>query len=110
MDASSLALGAAVKIDSSIVEDASWLHKDDSSHINMAKLDAVIKGLNLALAWKIRTVELMTDSSTVHRWISDSLSGRSRLKTKAAIVIVMWGRKMCQATKAIWHYWGSRVG
>ena len=25
------------------------------------------------------------------------------------IVIVMWGRKMCQATKAIWHYWGSRV-
>ena len=84
VDASSLALGAAVEIDGSIVEDASWLRKDDPSHINMAELDAVIKGLNLALAWKIRTVELMTDSSTVHRWISDGLSGRSRLKTKAA--------------------------
>lgn len=84
VDASSLALGAAVEIDGSIVEDASWLRKDDSSHINMAELDAVIKGLNLALAWKIKKVELMTDSSTVHRWISDGLSGRCRLKTKAA--------------------------
>ncbi|KAG0714885.1 hypothetical protein GWK47_001430 [Chionoecetes opilio] len=44
VDASSLALGAAVEIDGSIVEDASWLRKEDSSHINMAELDAVIRG------------------------------------------------------------------
>ncbi|XP_066985023.1 uncharacterized protein [Macrobrachium rosenbergii] len=84
VDASSLALGVAVEVNGSIVEDASWLRKDDSCHINMAELDAVIKGLNLALAWKIQKVELMTDSSTVHRWISDGLLGKSRLKTKAA--------------------------
>lgn len=84
MDASSLALGVAVEIDGRIVEDASWLSKNDSSHINMAELDAVIKGLNLALAWKVRKVELVTDSAAVHRWISDGITGRSRLKTKAA--------------------------
>ncbi|XP_064106974.1 uncharacterized protein LOC135215948 [Macrobrachium nipponense] len=84
VDASSLALGVAAEVNGSIVEDASWLWKDDSCHINMAELDAVIKGLNLALAWKIQKVELMTDSSTVHRWISDGLLGKSRLKTKAA--------------------------
>lgn len=83
-DASSLALGVALEIDGHIVEDASWLRKEDSSHINMAELDAVIKGLNLALAWKVKKVEILTDSSTVHRWIADGLSGKSRLRTKAA--------------------------
>ncbi|KFD58151.1 hypothetical protein D918_02388 [Trichuris suis] len=29
-------------------------------------------------------LQLMTDSSTVHRWICDGLSGKARLKTKAA--------------------------
>ena len=84
IDANSLILGVALEVDGCIVEDASWLQKDDSSHINMAELDAVVKGLKLALAWQMRSVELMTDSSTVFRWISDSLSGKSRLRTKAA--------------------------
>ena len=84
VDASSLAHGVAVAINGHIVEDASWLRKEVSSHINMAELDAVIKGLNLALAWNVKKVDLCTDSSTVHRWISDALSGKNRLKTKAA--------------------------
>ncbi|XP_045111049.1 uncharacterized protein LOC123504528 [Portunus trituberculatus] len=84
VDASSLAMGAAVEVEGKIVEDACWLRPDGASHINMAELDAVIKGLNLALAWKMSKVELVTDSSTVHRWINDCLTGRARLKTKAA--------------------------
>lgn len=84
VDASSMALGVAVEVDGCIVEDASWLRKDLSCHINMAELDAVIKGLNLALAWKVKVVDLLTDSSTVYRWISDALTGKSRLKTRAA--------------------------
>lgn len=63
------ALGAAVKTEGCITEDISWLRKGDSSHINMAELDAVIKGFNLAL---------LTDSSPVFRLISDSLSGKNR--------------------------------
>uniref|UniRef100_A0A5S6R6C0 Integrase catalytic domain-containing protein n=1 Tax=Trichuris muris TaxID=70415 RepID=A0A5S6R6C0_TRIMR len=55
----------------------------------MAELDAVIKGLNLAVTWKMRWIELMTDSTTVHKWISDALSGRARMKTKAASEILI---------------------
>ena len=50
VDASSLALGVVIEADGCVIEDASWLRKDDSTHINMAQLDAVVKGLNLALA------------------------------------------------------------
>ncbi|MEL7302027.1 MAG: DDE-type integrase/transposase/recombinase, partial [Pseudomonadota bacterium] len=84
VDASVLAFGAVVEMDGDVVEDASWLRKECASHINMAELDAVVKGLNLALTWKVRRVEVMTDSATVHRWIQDGLTGKSRLRTKAA--------------------------
>ncbi|KRY06917.1 Pol polyprotein, partial [Trichinella patagoniensis] len=50
----------------------------------MAELDAVIKGLNLALSWQMRKIRLMTNSATVHRWVMDGLSGKARLKTKAS--------------------------
>ena len=49
-DASSLALGVALEVQGSIVEDAAWLRKStDCAHINVAELDAVLKGVNLAL-------------------------------------------------------------
>ena len=89
IDSSSVALGVAVEVGRCVVEDASWLCKDESCHINMAELDAAIKGLNLVMAWKIQRVELLTDSVTVHRWISDGLSGKSRLRTKAASEILI---------------------
>lgn len=63
--ASSLALGVAVEAEGCIIEDASWLCKDDSSHINVAKPDVVISGFNLALAWQMKEFELLTDSSTI---------------------------------------------
>ena len=84
VDASSLATGVVVEVDGSTIEDASWLRTDDASHINMAELDAVIKGLNVALVWGFKEIELLTDSATVHRWICDGLSGKNRLKTKAS--------------------------
>ncbi|XP_003370059.1 conserved hypothetical protein [Trichinella spiralis] len=84
VDASSLAIGVALEVSGSIVEDAAWLRPDDAQHINMAELDAVIRGLNLALSWQMRRIRLMTDSATVHRWVSDGLSGKARLKTKAS--------------------------
>lgn len=84
VDASSLALSAVVEVDGCVVEDASRLRKDDATHIDMDELDSVIKGLNLALAWTFKRVELLTDLSTVHRWITDALSERSRFRTKAA--------------------------
>ena len=84
VDASSLALGAAVEIGGAIVEDASWLRRDECMHINMAELDAALKGINLAIPWKVKVIRLMTDSRTVYHWLGDALSGKARLKTKAA--------------------------
>ena len=63
------------------IEDASRLRKDEITHINMAELDAVVKGFNLALTWGMKCIKIMTDSTTVKQWIGDGLSGRSRLKT-----------------------------
>ena len=83
-DASSVAAGVVLATPAGdVIEDACWLRRDETAHINMAELDAAVRGLNLAIAWGMRCVELVTDSSTVHRWISDALSGRARLRTKA---------------------------
>ena len=49
----------------------------------MAELDAAVRGINLAIAWHMRVIELRTDSAAVHRWVDDALSGRARLRTKA---------------------------
>lgn len=65
-DASSLALGVVIEIDHEIVEDAAWLRsKADTAHINRVELDAVIKGLNLAIKWGNREIAIMCDSVTV---------------------------------------------
>uniref|UniRef100_A0A5S6QUG1 Reverse transcriptase domain-containing protein n=1 Tax=Trichuris muris TaxID=70415 RepID=A0A5S6QUG1_TRIMR len=84
VDASALALGIALEMDNDVIEDGTWLRPNDARHINMAELDAVIKGLNVALAWRMKKIELKTDSATVHRWLEDGLSGKTRLRTKAA--------------------------
>lgn len=85
-DASSIASGVVVETpDDGIVEDACWLRSDDSAalHINMAELDAAVRGINMAIAWGVRIIDLRTDSATVHKWVDDALSGRARLRTKA---------------------------
>jgi ribonuclease HI len=81
-DASSLAIGVCVEIDGHIVEDASWLRKpQESVHINLAELESIIKGLNLAIKWNITEIEVMTDSSTVHSWVTSMLTKDRRIKT-----------------------------
>ena len=85
-DASSIANGVVLEDPGSgTVEDASWLRAESkaSMHINMAELDAALSGINMAVAWGVKTIDLRTDSATVHRWIADALSGRARLRTKA---------------------------
>ncbi|XP_065667190.1 uncharacterized protein LOC136087678 [Hydra vulgaris] len=84
VDASSLAMGALIQVGETTVEDATWLRKVTSDiHINMAELDAVIRGMNMALMWKLKKVTVFTDSVTVLHWVSDALTGKSRLRSKA---------------------------
>ena len=84
-DASSLALGVLLEIGGATAEDAAWLRKKgDSAHINVAELDAAMKGINLALKWGLHEVELKTDSATVAAWIKSEVTGDKRVKTKGA--------------------------
>ena len=64
-DASSIATGMVLEIDNVEVEDAAWLrNKDDFGHINVAELDVMLKGVNLALKWGLQVIEVRTDSAT----------------------------------------------
>ncbi|KAI0982522.1 hypothetical protein GJ496_005922 [Pomphorhynchus laevis] len=73
-DASSIAEGVVIEVDGIIAEDASWLRpKDDPHHINMAELNACIRGLNLSIHWNLKNITLYTDSATVYSWICSTL-------------------------------------
>ena len=89
VDASSLVLGAIVEVDGNIIEDVCWLRKDDTTHINMSELDAVINGLNMGLKWKMNFLHICTDSKVVFYWVTDALTGKSKLRTKASNKILI---------------------
>ena len=82
-DASSLAMGALVKISENVVEDASWLRPESEVlHINIAELNAAVKGLNLALLWELNDITMYTDSSSCYSWLNDTISGQRKVRTK----------------------------
>ena len=89
-DASSIGMGAMVEIAGEVVEDAAWLRKkDDYKHINVAELEAVLRGINLAIKWGLRRITVITDSATVCGWINLSLSEERRVKTKGAAEVLV---------------------
>ena len=103
VDASSLALGLFVEVDGSIIEDACWLRKDDTTHINMSELDAIIKGLNMGLNWKMNILHICTDSKAVFPRVTDALTGKSRLRTKASNEMLI-RRRLHTVTKIMDEY------
>ena len=83
-DASNIAYGVAIDVDGNIVEDATWLKKsDDTTHINVSELDAVLKGINLALKWGFKSFTIMVDSSTVLGWLKSVLFKTHNVKIHA---------------------------
>ena len=80
-DASSIAQGVCLEVGGKFVEDASWLRKKtDGAHINVAELEAVVKGVNLALKWGVTELEVMTDSATVCGWVGSVVQNRHQPK------------------------------
>ena len=84
VDASSISIGAVIEVEGRVIEDCSWLRNEDSTHINLSELEAVVKGINLAISWGMRNIQVMTDSASVYHWVSDVLSSKARVKTKAS--------------------------
>ena len=86
VDASSVATGVALGVNGSFVENACWMHPiNDAWHVNLAKLDAVIKKVNLALQWPARVLHVVSDSACIHRWVSNTLTGKVRVNTKVVL-------------------------
>ena len=89
-DASSLAIGSALEVDGDTVEDAAWLRKrDDGCHINLAEMDSVIRGVNLAAKWGIKELEIMTDSATVLGWLRSALLDTHKVQNKGMTEILV---------------------
>ena len=82
---SSLAPGMVLERHGDILEDACWLRStNDTQHIYLAELGTMLKGLNLVLQWQTRTVHLRTDSVCIYHWLTNALTGRACVRTKAA--------------------------
>ena len=68
VDVSSLATGCVVESNGTMAEDASWLWQVcEDKHINVAELDSVLRGINLGLQWKAKTIHLWMNSACMHR-------------------------------------------
>ena len=92
-DASSIAYGVALEVDSAVVEDQCWLRqKNDKRHINLSELEVVIKGLNLAVKWNASNVKLLTDSKTVYGWLRSLLGDLKRIKVSGLNEVVVHRR------------------
>ncbi|XP_065654459.1 uncharacterized protein LOC136081104 [Hydra vulgaris] len=83
-DASSMAIGVAIEYHGVIIKDAAWLRSiNDVMHINIAELDAVMGGINLATKWDIKHLSVFTDSVTVHGWLKSMLTENHRIPSNA---------------------------
>ena len=85
MDASCVATGVALETNGTVLEDACWLcPSNDAPHINLAELNVALKGVSLVLQWEATGLHLVTDSVYMHQWISDTLTGKACVNTRAA--------------------------
>lgn len=58
----------------------------------MAEHNSVMKGVNLPPQWQAKVLRLMTDLACVHRWISNTLTGKALGAVNAASEILL-GRR-----------------
>ena len=94
-DASSLAMGVVIQVDDAIVEDATWLRKQsDHLHINVSELEAVGRGINLAIMWGFKAFTVATDSMTVLSWLDNTVGAHNRVRTKGAAQMLIKRRLM----------------
>lgn len=103
VDASSLAIAAVMEVDGHTVEDVTSLRQNECAHINLAELDAALRGVNLAIQWGMKIVTLCTDSMTVYHWLTDALTGKSRLRTTAASEMLL-RRRLATITEVVKEY------
>ena len=81
-DASDLALGVAIEVNGDVIEDSTEMRDvHDKHHINVAELEAAVKGIKLALIWKAKRAIVKTDSKTVFSWLRQVVNNVRSVKT-----------------------------
>lgn len=84
-DANSIAMRVILEVGGVKAEDAAWLRKKtDVNHINVAQLEAVMKGIHLALQWELKNIEVKTDPATILAWVESVITKENRTQTKGA--------------------------
>ena len=82
-DASSLAIGTVLEAAGDVIEDCSWLRKEnDAAHINLAELEAVIKGLNIGIKWEFKRITVMIGSATVFGSLNSLVIGDKPIRVR----------------------------
>ena len=84
-----------------MVEDASWLRKeDDAAHINLAELEAANEAIKAAVAWGLKDIEIMTDSATVFRWLTNATRGDGPVRSSGMSELLV-KRRICTIKQTI---------
>ena len=68
------------------------LASNDMQHINLIELDAMMKGINLALQWQAKVVHLYTESACMYQWLMNTLTGKTQERMKATSKMLMCQR------------------
>ena len=72
-------------------------------NLHLAELDATLKGVKLAIQWQAKGVHIVTDSACTYRWITDALTGKARLTTKASSEMLI-RRRLATMAETIKEY------
>ena len=76
VDDSSLAIAMALECHETVLGDAyRLLPENDAQHINFVELDAVLKGVNLALQWQSKVLHMKTLGARFVGNVSSSCDG-----------------------------------
>ena len=88
-----IAYGVVLQGGEDVLEDQCWLRPgEDNRHINVAELDAVIKGLNLACSWGLEKLTVVTNSQTVFGWLRSLLGDVKRVKASGLYQVLVQRR------------------
>ena len=105
VDISSFVTGVLLECDDVVFEDACWLRPaNDAQHINLAELDMAPKGIDLPLQWKCKVMHLKTDSVSGYHWLVDTLTGKTRVHTKATSEMLL--RRQLETIKSLAEEYG----
>ena len=73
-----------------IAKDAAWLRgKNNYNCINVDEFDTVLKGINPALKWGLREMEVRTDSATVLSWVNSAVEESGRICMKGVLEMIV---------------------